>query len=212
MSAELPLQAARFLAAAHLPAQIPPPGPPEIAFAGRSNVGKSSLINCLLGRKALVKTSAKPGKTRSINFFALEDAARFVDLPGYGYARVSQEERRHWGGLIEHYVTTRATLVCVVLIVDLRHEPKRQDLELADWLRHIGRPFLPVYTKADKLGRGEQARHAALLDAGFKVGPGERLLFSSQTGQGRAELLARLAEMAFIPEPSVVPPAQATSS
>ena len=192
MPAALPLQAARFLAAAHTPSQLPPSGPPEIAFAGRSNVGKSSLINCILGRKALVKTSSKPGKTRSINFFALGDTAYFVDLPGYGYAKVSQEERRHWGGLIEHYVTTRETLVCVVVIVDLRHEPKRQDLELADWLRHFGRRFLLVYTKADKLGRGEQASHAALLDAGFKIGAGERLLFSAQTGQGREELLEAL--------------------
>ena len=192
MPAGLPLHAARFLAAAHLPAQLPPPGPPEIAFAGRSNVGKSSLINCLLGRKALVKTSAKPGKTRSINFFSLAEAAYFVDLPGYGYAKVSQAERRHWGGLIERYVETRETLVCVVLIVDLRHEVKQQDFELLAWLKHIGRNFLVIYTKADKLSRNEQTHNAALLDAGLNIHREERLLFSAHSGQGREALLTRL--------------------
>ena len=195
----LALEQTRFLLAAHLPNQLPPPGPPEIAFAGRSNVGKSSLINRLVGRKALVKTSGKPGKTRSLNFFAVGEALYLVDLPGYGFARVSQEARRHWGPLIEGYITTRTTLALVIVICDLRHEAKAQDMELLTWLRHLDRAFLVVYTKADKLSRNEQTRNAALLDAGLNLAPHERVLFSAQSGQGREELLSRIAAAATGP-------------
>ena len=163
----IPLQQARFLLAAHTLQQLPPPLAPEIAFAGRSNVGKSSLINRLLGRKGLVKTSSKPGKTQSLNFFALGDTLHFVDLPGYGYAQVSKQQRRFWGDLVAGYVEERPNLAAVVVIIDLRHELKQQDLELVDWLRHIGRPYLLVYTKADKLSRNQQEKNAALLDADY---------------------------------------------
>lgn len=192
MHSPLPLQQARFLLSAHTLRQLPPPLVPEIAFAGRSNVGKSSLINRLLGRKDLVKASSKPGKTQSLNFFSLGEALCFVDLPGYGYARVSREQRRFWGELVGGYVEGRQNLACVVVIVDLRHEPKQQDLELVNWLRHLARPCLLVYTKADKLSRSQQERHAALLDAGFKIHREERILFSSHTGQGRDALLAAI--------------------
>ncbi len=188
----IPLQQARFLLAAHTLQQLPPPLAPEIAFAGRSNVGKSSLINRLLGRKGLVKTSSKPGKTQSLNFFALGDTLHFVDLPGYGYAQVSKQQRRFWGDLVAGYVEERPNLAAVVVIVDLRHELKQQDLELVDWLRHIGRPYLLVYTKADKLSRNQQEKNAALLDAALKAGRQERIIFSSQTGQGRDQVLARI--------------------
>lgn len=190
MKIMIPLQQARFLLAAHTLQQLPPALLPEIAFAGRSNVGKSSLINRLLGRKGLVKTSSKPGKTQSLNFFALGDALYFVDLPGYGYAQVSKQQRRFWGDLVAGYVEGRPNLAAVVVIIDLRHELKQQDLELVDWLRHIGRPYLLVYTKADKLSRNQQEKSAALLDAALKVQRGERVVFSSQTGQGRDAVLA----------------------
>ena len=189
---KLPLEQARFLLSAHTLAQLPPAGVPEIAFAGRSNVGKSSLINRLLGRKGLVQASSKPGKTHCLNFFALADSAYFVDLPGYGYAQVSLAERRHWGEVVAAYVEKRSTLVAVVVICDLRHELKRHDFELVAWLRHIGRPYIVVYTKADKLGRSQQERHAAILDAGLNIGREERILFSAQTGQGRDALLAQV--------------------
>ena len=196
----IPLQQARFLLAAHTLGQLPPPLVPEFAFAGRSNVGKSSLINRLLNRRGLVKTSSKPGKTQSINFFALGEALHFVDLPGYGYARVSQERRRFWGELVSGYVEQRQNLRCVVVIVDLRHELKQQDLELVNWLRFLDRHCLLVYTKADKLSRNQQERHAALLDAGFTIEREERVLFSSHTGQGRDALLAKLeALLAVLP-------------
>ncbi len=188
----IPLQQARFLLAAHTLQQLPPPLVPEIAFAGRSNVGKSSLINRLLGRKGLVKTSSKPGKTQSLNFFTVGDALSFVDLPGYGYAQVSKQQRRFWGDLVAGYVEERPNLAAVVVIIDLRHELKQLDLELVDWLRHIERPYLLIYTKADKLSRNQQEKNAALLDAALKVGRGERVIFSSQTGQGRDETLSRI--------------------
>ena len=188
----IPLQQARFLLAAHTLQQLPPPLAPEIAFAGRSNVGKSSLINRLLGRKGLVKTSSKPGKTQSLNFFALGDTLHFVDLPGYGYAQVSKQQRRFWGELVAGYEEERPNLAAVGVIIDLRHELKQQDLELVDWLRHIGRPYLLVYTKADKLSRNQQEKNAALLDAALKAGRQERIIFSSQTGQGRDQVLARI--------------------
>ncbi len=196
MEAMIPLQQARFLLAAHTLQQLPPALLPEIAFAGRSNVGKSSLINRLLGRKGLVKTSSKPGKTQSLNFFTLGDALYFVDLPGYGYAQVSRQQRRFWGDLVAGYVESRPNLSAVVVIIDLRHELKQQDLELVDWLRHIGRPYLLVYTKADKLSRNQQEKNAALLDAALKAQRRERVVFSSQTGQGRDEVLAKIQALA----------------
>jgi len=187
---------ARFLLSAHTNRQLPPPEHPEIAFAGRSNVGKSSLINRLTGRTNLVKTSGRPGKTQSLNYFLADGGLYLVDLPGYGFARVSQQLRQSWQGLISWYIETRPTLACVVVIIDLRHELKQLDRELIDWLRYLGKPLLPVYTKADKLSRNQQEKNAAILDAGLKVTTGERLLFSAQTGQGADALRQRLTDFA----------------
>ncbi len=187
----------QFLLAAHAIRQLPPPVYPDIAFAGRSNVGKSSLINRLVNRTNMVKTSSKPGKTQSLNYFLIDEALYLVDLPGYGFARVSQETRRFWQGLIGDYVETRPTLACVVVIMDLRHELKTLDRELINWLRHLNRSFLPVYTKADKLSRNAQHRNASLLDAALTLTPSERIIFSAQTGQGVDELRQRL--VAFLP-------------
>lgn len=183
----------KFLDAVHSLKQLPEPVYPDIAFAGRSNVGKSSLINTLIRRKNLVKTSSKPGKTRSLNFFEVEGALFLVDLPGYGFARVSRTVQASWEQLISSYLLNRESLACVVVIIDLRHELKHQDRELIDWLRFNNIVSLPVYTKADKLSKNKQQKHAAALDAALTIRPDERLLFSSKTGQGSEELRNRLA-------------------
>jgi len=169
--------------------QLPDPDMPEIAFAGRSNVGKSSLINRLINRKNLVKTSAKPGKTQSLNFFLLDKIMYLVDLPGYGYAKVSKKMQAAWQSLITEYLETRENLKCVIVIVDLRHAMKIADLQLVDWLRNIGVPFLLVYTKADKLSANQRSKNCAILDAGFGVSASKRVIFSAKTGMGREGLL-----------------------
>ena len=183
----------KFLDSVYSLKQLPEPIYPEIAFAGRSNVGKSSLINTLVGRRNLVKTSSKPGKTQSLNFFEVDGELFLVDLPGYGFARVAQNVRASWQQLITSYLESRETLVCVVVIIDLRHELKRQDRELIDWLKFNGLVSLPVYTKADKMSKNKQIKNAAALDAALTIRPEERLLFSAKTGQGREELRNRLA-------------------
>lgn len=188
----------QFLLSAYAIRQLPPPVCADIAFAGRSNVGKSSLINRLVGRTNLVKTSSKPGKTQSLNYFFVDEALYLVDLPGYGFARVSQQTRQSWQGLIADYVETRATLACVVVIMDLRHELKALDRELIDWLRYLKKPYLPVYTKADKLSRNQQQKNAAILDAGLTLTADERIVFSAQTGQGLETLRQRLAAYAEV--------------
>lgn len=172
--------------------QLPPADRPEVAFAGRSNVGKSSLMNRLFNRKSLVKVSGKPGKTQSLNFFNVDDACYFVDLPGYGFARVDKRMQVAWQALITGYFETRSTLRCVVVIVDLRHAVKETDRMLVNWLQAKGIPVLLAYTKMDKLSRNEQARQARLLDAGFGVAAADRLLFSAKTGEGREAMLEKL--------------------
>ncbi len=193
-----------FLLSAHAIRQLPAPDYPDVAFAGRSNVGKSSLINRLVDRTNLVKTSSKPGKTQSLNYFLVDDALYLVDLPGYGFAQVSQETRRSWKGLLTEYVETRSTLACMVVIIDLRHELKALDRELIDWLRYLKKPFLPVYTKADKLSRNNQLKNAAILDAGLTLTSDERIVFSARTGNGLDSLRSRIASfadaMTIIPE------------
>ena len=194
----------QFLLSAHAIRQLPPPTYPEIAFAGRSNVGKSSLINRLVERNNLVKTSARPGKTQSLNYFVVDDALFLVDLPGYGFARVSHQTRQGWQELITGYIERRATLACVVVIIDLRHELKALDRELIDWLRHLGIAYLPVYTKADKLSANQQQKNAAVLDAGLTLTPDERVVFSARTGQGVAVLRQRLVAYAAAVQELVV--------
>ncbi len=184
---------AEFLLSAFTIKQLPEPVYPDIAFAGRSNVGKSSLINRLVNRTSLVKTSSKPGKTQSLNYFLIDNALHFVDLPGYGFAQVSQQTRLSWQGLITEYVESRQTLVCVIVIIDLRHELKALDRELIDWLRFQKKSFLPVYTKADKLSRNNQFKNAAALDAGLTITADERIVFSAKSGLGCESLRNRIA-------------------
>ena len=149
------IHTAEFLLSASTARQLPAATLPEIAFAGRSNVGKSTLINSLLNRKKLVKTSATPGKTQLINFFKVNDKFYFVDLPGYGYAKVPESVRRKWQNLVEAYLSERKTLRNVVLIVDSRHNPTKQDRQLLEWLKYFQRPSLIVASKIDKLKRGQ---------------------------------------------------------
>ena len=149
------IHSAEFLLSASTTSQFPAETLPEIAFAGRSNVGKSSLINSLLNRKKLVKTSATPGKTQLINFFKINDQFYFVDLPGYGYAKVPEGVRRKWQNLVEAYLRERETLRNVVLIIDCRHNPTVQDRQLLEWLEYYQRPSLIVASKIDKLKRGQ---------------------------------------------------------
>lgn len=142
--------------------QLPPSTLPEVAFAGRSNVGKSSMLNALFGRKGLAKVSQKPGKTSTINFFAT-DTARFVDLPGYGYARVAKSEKGRWAELIEGYFNQDRNFALVVSLVDIRHEAQQLDLNMIGFLQEAGLPFAVVLTKADKLSKNQQNKQAALL-------------------------------------------------
>lgn len=142
--------------------QLPPSTLPEVAFAGRSNVGKSSMLNALFGRKSLAKVSQKPGKTSTINFFAT-DTARFVDLPGYGYARVAKSEKGRWAELIEGYFNQDRNFALVVSLVDIRHEAQQLDLNMIGFLQEAGLPFAVVLTKADKLSINQQNKQAALL-------------------------------------------------
>jgi GTP-binding protein len=173
---------AQFLASSAAPADMPPPGPPEIAFAGRSNVGKSSAINALAGRKRLAFTSKTPGRTQTINFFELGAAARLVDLPGYGFAKVPQAMRAQWRALVGAYLESRDTLAGVVLVMDARHPLTPLDIQLIDFLGDVR--LLALLSKADKLTRVEQAKALASVQASLS---GDVRLFSSLTRQGVEE-------------------------
>jgi GTP-binding protein len=174
-----PFSEAQFLASSANPADLPPPGPPEIAFAGRSNVGKSSALNTLAGRKRLAFTSKTPGRTQTINFFELAETVRLVDLPGYGYAKVPQALRAQWQSLVGSYVTSRDTLVGVVLVMDARHPLTTLDLQLIQFLGDVR--LLALLSKADKLTRAEQAAVLKSVKASLQA---EVRLFSSLTRQG----------------------------
>ena len=144
-------------------AQYPPEDLPEIAFAGRSNVGKSSLLNLITGRKALARVSGSPGKTRTINFYRCNDEFRIVDLPGYGFAKISRSESEKWGAMIEGYLETRPNLLKVVQLVDIRHKPSAQDIQMYDYLKYYGLDGIVVATKADKVGSSEKAKNIKLI-------------------------------------------------
>jgi len=181
-----------FTVSVHRLNQLPEDDLPEVAFAGRSNVGKSSLMNRLLGRKDYVKVSAKPGKTQGLNFFLCDGSFYLVDLPGYGFAKVSRTMRQAWGELIASYLEKRRQLRAVVVIVDIRHPATEQDGQLLAWLSAKNIPAITVYTKADKLSGNERGRQAALLDAGHSLTPDKRVIFSAKTGMGKDELLSWL--------------------
>lgn len=179
---------AEFVTSAARPSQVPPPSLPEVAFAGRSNVGKSSLINTLVMRKRLVKTSSTPGKTRMLNFFVVNGRYGFVDLPGYGYARATKGERARWGSLVEGYLKKRPTLRAIVLIMDLRHEPSDKDHQMVEWLAHQKLHAILVATKADKLGRSRRMEQRKRMAEALEVEPDRIVLFSAKSRLGRPEL------------------------
>jgi GTP-binding protein len=186
---------AEYLASAVKPEQFPAAVLPEIAFIGRSNVGKSTLLNTLLNRKKLAHTSSTPGKTRTINFFLINNSFYFVDLPGYGYARVSMEMKKSWGIFAEAYLRERETLKLIVLLMDIRHPPTAQDKSMYEWLVHFNLPTVIVATKADKISRGQRQLHVSLVRKGLGLGPdGPVILFSSQTGEGKDELWRRITQ------------------
>ena len=177
---------AKFVASATAASSFPRDQHPEVAFIGRSNVGKSSLINSLLGVKGLARTSSTPGRTQALNFFLINEAFYFVDLPGYGFAKTSLANRRAWGVLIEKYLAQRRQLVLCILIVDARHEPSPLDLQMKSWLQHSGLPYLVVSTKIDKLSANEQR---ASWQRAKKVLAVDRIIpYSALTRHGAAQV------------------------
>jgi GTP-binding protein len=183
------ITSAEFLTSAVTPPQYPVDVGPEIAFVGRSNVGKSSLINTLLNRRGLAKTSSTPGKTRTINFFRVNGTLGFVDLPGYGFAQVSRAERAAWGPMVEQFFRTRQRLEGVVHLIDVRHAPTAEDRRTRDWLLQWKRPLLVVATKVDKIGRTQRTGHLKQIAATLSLDADAPIvLFSAQTGEGREEV------------------------
>ena len=182
------ITSAEFVTSAAKPAQYPPALLPELAFAGRSNVGKSSLINTLVNRKHLVKTSATPGRTQLINFFDINRCMGFVDLPGYGYAKVPVSVRKKWGPMIETYLSDRETLRGVVVIMDIRRIPRQEELNLLGWLNHYAIASILVLTKTDKLSKNKQARRHDLIVRTLERPKNDFILFSAKTRRGRDAL------------------------
>ena len=179
--------------------QFPRPSLPEICFIGRSNVGKSSLINALTGRKSLARTSQSPGKTRTINFYNVNDELYLVDLPGYGYAKVSQAEQQRWGKIIESYLRERPSLQLAVLLIDIRHEPGSADQMMFDWMKYYGIEPLIVLTKLDKTKKNQLQKQLALIARTLGIENRENILaVSSETKTGIDDLWARMEKAASI--------------
>ena len=190
------IKSANFVKSATSPEHYPRDGRPEIAFMGRSNVGKSSLINSLLGVKGLARTSSTPGRTQLINFFLIGEAFYFVDLPGYGYARVPSDIKKLWGPMVEKYLATRPNLMLSILITDSRHGPTNLDLQMREWLESRGKPFIIVATKADKLSSNQLRSN--LSRAQVVLGNNELIAYSAVTRRGAdriwKEITTRIAD------------------
>ena len=184
----------------------PMDGKPEIAFAGKSNVGKSTLINAILGRKALARTSSQPGKTRTINFYGVNDMMYVVDLPGYGYAKVPKSEVAKWGQMMEEYLTRREELRAIILLIDIRHEPSENDKLMYDWIVSNGYKPVIIATKLDKLKRSQIQKHVKMVREGLGLAKEDILIpFSAETKQGRDEIWA-LIESLQNPAPEMAEP------
>jgi len=191
------IKSAEFVTSAVKPSQYPPAVLPEIAFAGRSNVGKSSLINTLVNRKRLVKTSSTPGRTQLINFFNINEAFSFVDIPGYGYAKVPTAIKKKWGPMIETYITTRKTLKGVVLIMDIRRTPGPEDMNMLDWLNHYDVPSIPVLTKSDKLSKTKQQKQFIKIVTTLSSDKDNFILFSAKSRQGKEGVWSAVNKLIF---------------
>ena len=179
------IKSAEFVTSAVKQSQYPPAVLPEIAFSGRSNVGKSSLINTLVNRKHLVKTSSTPGRTQLINFFDINKNLTFVDLPGYGYARVPVSVRKKWGPMIETYLSSRKTLKGVVIIMDIRRQPREEEQNLIHWLDHFSIAQILVLTKTDKLSKTKLIKQQDAIVRALAVGQEDVILFSAKTRRGK---------------------------
>lgn len=188
------ITSAEFITSAVNQTQYPPDLLPEVAFAGRSNVGKSSLINTLVNKKHLVKTSARPGRTQTLNFFLINRQYHFVDLPGYGFAEVPLKVRAQWKGMVEGYLSSRKSLKLVVIILDVRRVPGSDDASLMRWLESANLPFLAVLTKADKLSKNGQQAQYRIIRESLLLKKEEMILFSAVTHQGRLEVLHHVIE------------------
>ncbi|MGF7146111.1 GTP-binding protein [Anaerotaenia torta] len=182
---------------------------PEVAFAGKSNVGKSSLINALMNRKSLARTSSQPGKTQTINFYNINEALYYVDLPGYGYAKVSGVTREKWGKMIEKYLKTSKQLKMVFLLLDIRHEPSANDKSMYDWIVYQGFHPVIIATKLDKINRSQIQKQVKVLREGLQVVPGTKIFpFSAASKQGREEIWNCIEEICFPPQELVQEPGQ----
>jgi len=182
------------------PSQFPDTNWPEVAFVGRSNVGKSSLINALLNRKKLARTSQHPGKTRTINFFNVEDRLYFVDLPGYGYAKVSKTESAKWGDMVEGYLKDRPPLKHIFLLMDIRHEPSAGDKQIHQWCRFYNLPYTIIATKSDKIKKSQVQKHLAVIRKALEE-ESPPLPFSSESWDGRDAMWAVIETMILQPKP-----------
>jgi GTP-binding protein len=191
------VKSAEFVTSAAAPAHYPQARYPEVAFAGRSNVGKSSLINTLVNRRRLVKTSRTPGRTQLINFFTVNDAISLVDLPGYGYARVPEAVQRQWGPMIETYLKTRETLAAVVLILDIRRQPGLEEQNFIDWLALYKRHCIVVLTKTDKLSKSARNQQRRTIAGTLALPEAALILFSAKSRQGAPQVWSAIEEIVF---------------
>lgn len=195
---------AEFVISAVGPAQYPEDALPEIALAGRSNVGKSSLINRMINRKNLARTSSTPGKTQHMNYYRINERLYFVDFPGYGYAKVSKVQRAEWGKMVEKYLAEREPLKLVLLVVDLRHPPTSDDKMMYDWLKHYDIPMCVVATKADKIPKTRWPKHIKIMKEALGVLPGDNFIpYSSEIGLGREDLWNLVESMTAAEEPEI---------
>lgn len=177
------------------PEQYPATGFPEVALAGRSNVGKSSFINKMINRKNLARTSSRPGKTQTLNFYIINEIMYFVDVPGYGFAKVSKSERDAWGKMIETYITLRKTLKAVIQLIDIRHEPTKDDITMYEWLKHHEMPVIIIATKADKIPKGKWQKHEKIIKEKLNKDVNDPIVvFSSETGYGKEKAWSTIEE------------------
>jgi GTP-binding protein len=197
----------RFELTAMKPDQYPVSELPEIALVGRSNVGKSSIINTLLNRRGLARVSSEPGKTRGINFYNIDDTLYFVDLPGYGYAKVSKEEKASWGRMIETYLNKRKQLKMALMLVDIRHQPTADDRMMYNWITEMDLTHMVIATKADKISRGQVQGRLSEIRKTLDIKAGVELIaYSSETRQGRENVWKEI-ERALLGQAVIAPPA-----